>query len=103
MVHSNGIVSSWVEDAKTLAAEAHRLIDAGDVVLVKGSKGSRVSLVVDAIRKLGHPLPQDAGEAVCRLLVVDLPVVDPEAPVPQRVPEVPHRDARNRSEGPTRR
>ena len=42
----------WAEDAKTLAAEAHRLIDAGDVVLVKGSKGSRVSLVVDALRKL---------------------------------------------------
>jgi len=30
------------------------MIDAGDVVLVKGSKGSKVSLVVDAIRKLGH-------------------------------------------------
>ena len=28
---------------------------AGDVVLVKGSKGSKVSVVVDAIRKLGHP------------------------------------------------
>ena len=42
----------WAEDAKTLAAEAQRLIDAGDVVLVKGSKGSRVSLVVDALRRL---------------------------------------------------
>jgi UDP-N-acetylmuramoyl-tripeptide--D-alanyl-D-alanine ligase len=31
-----------------------RLVDAGDVVLVKGSKGSKVSLIVDAIRKLGH-------------------------------------------------
>ncbi|MEM6898061.1 MAG: Mur ligase family protein, partial [Pseudomonadota bacterium] len=45
----------WFEDADAAAKEAHRLIDAGDVVLVKGSKGSRVSLVVDALRKLGHP------------------------------------------------
>ncbi|MEL7151655.1 MAG: UDP-N-acetylmuramoyl-tripeptide--D-alanyl-D-alanine ligase [Pseudomonadota bacterium] len=41
-----------VEKAEALVAEAHKLIDAGDVVLVKGSKGSRVSLVVDALRKL---------------------------------------------------
>jgi len=32
-------------------------LQAGDVVLVKGSKGSRVSIVVDAIRKLGHRSP----------------------------------------------
>jgi UDP-N-acetylmuramoyl-tripeptide--D-alanyl-D-alanine ligase len=37
-----------------LAAEPLRLVDAGDVVLIKGSKGSRVSLVVDALRKLSH-------------------------------------------------
>ncbi len=42
------------ENADDLAAQAHDLIDAGDVVLVKGSKGSRVSRVVDAVRKLGH-------------------------------------------------
>jgi len=35
------------------------LVDAGDVVLVKGSKGSKVSLLVDAIRNLGHPMPND--------------------------------------------
>lgn len=45
----------WAETAPELAAQASRLVDAGDVVLVKGSKGSKVSLVVDAIRKLGHP------------------------------------------------
>ncbi len=45
----------WEESASDLAAQATRLVDAGDVVLVKGSKGSKVSLVVDAIRKLGHP------------------------------------------------
>ncbi|MEL6551757.1 MAG: UDP-N-acetylmuramoyl-tripeptide--D-alanyl-D-alanine ligase [Pseudomonadota bacterium] len=44
----------WFETAEEAAAVAHKLIDAGDVVLVKGSKGSRVSLVVDALRKLGH-------------------------------------------------
>jgi UDP-N-acetylmuramoyl-tripeptide--D-alanyl-D-alanine ligase len=43
-----------VENVADLASRAHQLIAAGDVVLVKGSKGSRVSRVVDAIRKLGH-------------------------------------------------
>ncbi len=52
----------WCERAEDLAARAHGLIDAGDVLLVKGSKGSRVSLVVDAIRKLGHPLLTDTEE-----------------------------------------
>ncbi|EAQ02930.1 UDP-N-acetylmuramoylalanyl-D-glutamyl-2,6-diaminopimelate--D-alanyl-D-alanine ligase [Pseudooceanicola batsensis HTCC2597] len=45
------------EKASDLAAKAARLVDAGDVVLVKGSKGSKVSEVVDALRKLGHPAP----------------------------------------------
>ncbi|MGC8203836.1 UDP-N-acetylmuramoyl-tripeptide--D-alanyl-D-alanine ligase [Aliiroseovarius sp. PTFE2010] len=49
--------AGWFEDAPSLAAKAHSIVDAGDVVLVKGSKGSKVSLVVDALRKLGHPLP----------------------------------------------
>ncbi|WP_424971131.1 UDP-N-acetylmuramoyl-tripeptide--D-alanyl-D-alanine ligase [Dinoroseobacter sp. S76] len=53
---------SWVETAPELAARAHALIDAGDVVLVKGSKGSRVSLVVDALRKLGHPTSRYENE-----------------------------------------
>jgi len=45
----------WHETAADLAARAHHLADAGDVILVKGSKGSKVSLVVDALRKLRHP------------------------------------------------
>jgi len=47
-----------VETAPEMAARVHGLVDAGDVVLVKGSKGSNVSLAVDAIRKLGHPRGQ---------------------------------------------
>ena len=43
---------AWVETAEELARSARHLLDAGDVVLVKGSKGSKVSLVVDAIRAL---------------------------------------------------
>ncbi|MEM1303032.1 MAG: Mur ligase family protein, partial [Pseudomonadota bacterium] len=48
----------WFETADEAVTQAHRLIDAGDVVLIKGSKGSKVSRVVDAIRKLGHPPTQ---------------------------------------------
>ncbi len=44
----------WHETAAPLAAHARSLIDAGDIVLVKGSKGIKVSLVVDALRKLGQ-------------------------------------------------
>ncbi|MEO0991399.1 MAG: Mur ligase family protein, partial [Pseudomonadota bacterium] len=52
----------WAENASALAAEASDLIANGDIVLVKGSKGSRISLFVDAMRKLGHPLPEDESE-----------------------------------------
>ncbi|NSX54735.1 UDP-N-acetylmuramoyl-tripeptide--D-alanyl-D-alanine ligase [Parasulfitobacter algicola] len=45
---------NWVETATELAEKAHSLVDPGDVVLVKGSKGSQVSRVVDALRKLGR-------------------------------------------------
>jgi UDP-N-acetylmuramoyl-tripeptide--D-alanyl-D-alanine ligase len=44
----------WVESADMLLPRARSLVDAGDVVLVKGSKGIKVSRVVDALRKLGH-------------------------------------------------
>ena len=45
----------FCDTAAPLADHAARLVDAGDVVLVKGSKGSKVSTVVDALRKLSHP------------------------------------------------
>lgn len=44
----------WHEKADQMANRAHALVDAGDVVLVKGSKGSQVARVVDALRKLGQ-------------------------------------------------
>jgi UDP-N-acetylmuramoyl-tripeptide--D-alanyl-D-alanine ligase len=50
-----------VKTAEALAAEAHRLIDAGDVVLVKGSKGSKVSLVVAALRRAGRGMEEERG------------------------------------------
>jgi UDP-N-acetylmuramoyl-tripeptide--D-alanyl-D-alanine ligase len=42
----------WHETAEALAARVTHLLDAGDVVMVKGSKGSKASLVVEAIKKL---------------------------------------------------
>ena len=45
----------WRATAKEMAEAAHHIADAGDVVLVKGSKGSKVSMVVDALKKLGQP------------------------------------------------
>lgn len=48
----------WAETAAELLPRAGGLVDAGDVVLVKGSKGIKVSLIVDALRKLGQASPQ---------------------------------------------
>ena len=54
----------WAETAAELLPRAAGLVDAGDVVLVKGSKGIKVSLIVDALRKLGQTSPQqDKGTA----------------------------------------
>lgn len=50
----DGQRGAWVETAAELAAKVRHLIDAGDIVLVKGSKGSKVSLVVDVLRKMGQ-------------------------------------------------
>ena len=43
----------WFEDGAAMAANVHRLLDAGDVAMVKGSLGARVGQVVTAIRALG--------------------------------------------------
>ena len=50
-----------VETAAELLPRAAQLVDAGDIVLVKGSKSIKVSLVVDALRKLGQPGPTFQG------------------------------------------
>jgi UDP-N-acetylmuramoyl-tripeptide--D-alanyl-D-alanine ligase len=53
----------WVETASDLATRVRSLVDAGDILLVKGSKGSKVSLVVDALRKMGQGTPPREGTA----------------------------------------
>ncbi len=45
----------WCATAEELIPKLPHIIDAGDIVLVKGSKSIRVSRVVDALRKLGQP------------------------------------------------
>ena len=45
---------TWAESAEEMVAELPDLVDAGDVVLVKGSKGSRVSLVAESLRHTGR-------------------------------------------------
>ena len=47
----------YTETAIELAAKPRALLDAGDILLVKGSKGIKVSLIVDALRKLGQSAP----------------------------------------------
>ncbi len=51
----------WVETATELLPRVRSLIDPGDVILVKGSKGIKVSAVVDALRKLGQSGPTKAA------------------------------------------
>ena len=53
----------WVETAEELCQQAHQLVDAGDVVLVKGSKGSRVSRVAAALAALAPAgVPDDTPD-----------------------------------------
>ena len=45
----------WFATATQACPELRHLVDAGDVVLVKGSRGVKISQLVDGIRNLGHP------------------------------------------------
>ena len=47
----------WFETAVAAKSALSALVGPGDVVLVKGSKGSKVSLLVDALRDLGQSQP----------------------------------------------
>jgi UDP-N-acetylmuramoyl-tripeptide--D-alanyl-D-alanine ligase len=54
----------WTHTADEMQAQVARRLDSGDVVLVKGSLSMKLSVIVDAIRKMGHPVitgadPQD--------------------------------------------
>lgn len=48
---------AWAATADELAEHVETLVRAGDIVLVKGSHGSRVGIIVDALRKLGQGGP----------------------------------------------
>ena len=54
----------WCDTANELVQDAHHLVDAGDIVLVKGSKGSKVSLLVDPLRKLRQADASDTQGAI---------------------------------------
>ncbi|MEM9968928.1 MAG: UDP-N-acetylmuramoyl-tripeptide--D-alanyl-D-alanine ligase [Pseudomonadota bacterium] len=45
----------WAATAEEMLPELNKLLDAGDVVLAKGSLSMRLAQIVDAIRKMGHP------------------------------------------------
>lgn len=54
---------TWCEDSAALAGRARRLVDAGDVCVVKGSLGMAMRRVVEAIKGLGEArAPQAADE-----------------------------------------
>ncbi len=53
----------WFADATAMAARVRRLVDAGDIAMVKGSLGSRVGQVVEAIKSMGEARPAEAPEA----------------------------------------
>lgn len=53
----------WRETAAELAADAADLVAPGDIVMVKGSNGSKASLVAKALAALGQPSSSDAPRA----------------------------------------
>ncbi|MEQ6248431.1 UDP-N-acetylmuramoyl-tripeptide--D-alanyl-D-alanine ligase [Sulfitobacter sp. HNIBRBA3233] len=46
----------WAETSAELVEGLRHKLDAGDVVLAKGSLSMKLGLIVDAIRKMGHPV-----------------------------------------------
>ncbi|HSF94809.1 MAG TPA: UDP-N-acetylmuramoylalanyl-D-glutamyl-2,6-diaminopimelate--D-alanyl-D-alanine ligase [Thermohalobaculum sp.] len=52
----------WFEDSAKLAERARRVVDAGDVCMVKGSLGMAMRRVVDSVKSLGTALDPQARE-----------------------------------------
>lgn len=52
----------WFADSVEAAARLRRMADAGDVIMVKGSRGTRMERVVEALRGAGPGRPADAPE-----------------------------------------
>ena len=50
--HQRGV---WVETSEEVLSGLRGRLDSGDVVLTKGSLSMKLGLIVDAIRKMGHP------------------------------------------------
>ncbi len=46
----------WFETSAEMCEGLHHRLDAGDVVLAKGSLSMKLGQIVDAIRKMGHPV-----------------------------------------------
>jgi len=46
----------WCATAAEMSEGLRHRVDAGDVVLAKGSLSMKLGMVVDAIRKMGHPV-----------------------------------------------
>jgi UDP-N-acetylmuramoyl-tripeptide--D-alanyl-D-alanine ligase len=49
----------WSATSAELAAQARNLVQAGDVVMAKGSLSMKMALIVDAVRKLGQSVEDD--------------------------------------------
>jgi UDP-N-acetylmuramoyl-tripeptide--D-alanyl-D-alanine ligase len=47
----------WTETAEEMLQGLRSRLDSGDVVLIKGSLSMKLGGIVDAIRKMGHPVP----------------------------------------------
>ena len=47
-------ITHHFENSTALAAALSKVVEPGDIVLIKGSRGSKMKLVVDALAELGH-------------------------------------------------
>ena len=57
----------WAATSDALLPGLSGHLDSGDVVLAKGSLSMKLGLIVDAIRKMGHPVPNEVqGQAPVR-------------------------------------